>query len=393
MSQITTNITNAMLGDILTLTGNTGGAVGPTGGNVNIVGSGSVSVAGNAGTSTLTISSSGIVTIAGNTGTATGSTITFIGSASEGTPKFSASGSTVSLAFDDANFNLGIGTDALNTLAGTPTIGGVGNVVVGGDSGALISTGNENTMLGEGNGIILNTGSNNVMLGNSIGQSIISGSNNILIGNQTGRLYTGAESNNIIIAAGAWAGEIVGETNTLRIGEPSHSTITNAAYICGIQGVNVGSTASVVTIAGTNANQLGSAVLTAGTNIAITPGAGTITISATGADAFAWSVITANQTAAVFKGYFCNKAGTLALALPAASAVGDVIEVANINTATGTQFTQAAGQQIFFAGASTTSGATGTLTSSAVGDTLRMVCRVANLTWQVVSSLGNWSVV
>ena len=42
--------------DVLTLTGNSGGSVGPNvGGNINVVGSGGVSVAGNAGTNTLTI--------------------------------------------------------------------------------------------------------------------------------------------------------------------------------------------------------------------------------------------------------------------------------------------------------------------------------------------------
>ena len=47
-------------GDILNLTGNTGGAIAPDGGgNINIVGAGGVSVAGNAGAHTLTISSVG----------------------------------------------------------------------------------------------------------------------------------------------------------------------------------------------------------------------------------------------------------------------------------------------------------------------------------------------
>ena len=46
--------------DIETITGNSGGAVGPSAGfNVNLVGSGSISVAGNPGTNTLTISISG----------------------------------------------------------------------------------------------------------------------------------------------------------------------------------------------------------------------------------------------------------------------------------------------------------------------------------------------
>jgi len=40
-----------------TLTGNTGGAVGPTGNNINVIGVGPILVTGNPGTSTLTISS------------------------------------------------------------------------------------------------------------------------------------------------------------------------------------------------------------------------------------------------------------------------------------------------------------------------------------------------
>ncbi len=46
-------------GAVSTLTGNTGGAVGPTANNINVVGSGTIAVAGNPGTSTLTISVTG----------------------------------------------------------------------------------------------------------------------------------------------------------------------------------------------------------------------------------------------------------------------------------------------------------------------------------------------
>ncbi len=49
-----------MSGFLKTLTGNTGGAVGPDGSNnINIVGAGAISVAGNPGTNTLTISIAG----------------------------------------------------------------------------------------------------------------------------------------------------------------------------------------------------------------------------------------------------------------------------------------------------------------------------------------------
>ena len=44
---------------IETLTGNVGGAVGPTGNNINVVGSSSITVTGNPGTSTLTITYTG----------------------------------------------------------------------------------------------------------------------------------------------------------------------------------------------------------------------------------------------------------------------------------------------------------------------------------------------
>lgn len=135
--------------------------------------------------------------------------------------------------------------------------------------------------------------------------------------------------------------------------------------------------------------------ITAGTNISVTNGSGTITIASTGTASFSWAVITANQTAVVNNGYICNKGTTLALALPATAIVGDLIEVTGINTATGWQITQAANQQIFFGTTSTTLGATGTLTSSAIRDSVRLVCVVAGAStvWNVISSIGSPTVV
>lgn len=58
----TSTLTMSLLGgNPNTLTGNTGGAVGPTAGNINLVGSGVISVVGNPATSTLTIEQSGTV--------------------------------------------------------------------------------------------------------------------------------------------------------------------------------------------------------------------------------------------------------------------------------------------------------------------------------------------
>jgi len=162
-------------------------------------------------------------------------------------------------------------------------------------------------------------------------------------------------------------------------------TGTGAAieYIAGNSGGNVGPTgANVINLVGS-----GDVVVTG------VPGTSTLTISLGGAQGFEWSAISANQAAVTNNGYICNKASTLTLSLPAASSVGDLLEAVNNNTATGVQLTQAAGQQVFFGSVSTTLGATGTLTSSVLGDSVRLVCTVANTTWRVISSIGNWTFV
>lgn len=289
---------------------------------------------------------------------------------------------------------------------GNLTSSGTSNAAVGfqsmlaltsGDSNAAlgafalqgVTSGSANTSVGEASGG-MTSGSFNTALGFNALTGIGTGNYNLAIGWRAGTAYAGNRLSNIAIAnVGNSA-----DNNTIRIGTTGTGNAQqNRCFLAGTNGVDptggVG-TANVM-VQSSITEQLGTSVITAGTGISITPTTNLITIAATGAGAFAWSVITANQTAAVNKGYFCNKAGTLTLALPATSAVGDVIEVNNINTATGTQFTQAAGQQIFIGSSSTTLGATGTLTSSAVGDSLKIVCSVANTTWRVTSGWGNWT--
>ena len=182
---------------------------------------------------------------------------------------------------------------------------------------------------------------------------------------------------------------VIGDGTTVNVvGNPGTNTLTISAVGTGVVSSLTGNSGGPVFPTANNTNIVGTGSITVTGN----PGTSTLTISSSGA-VDTWSIITANQTAVVSNGYFCNKSGTLALALPAASVTGDIIEVSNENTALGIQFTQSAGQQILIGSSSTTLGAGGTLTSSAVGDTLKMVCYTPNTIWRVVSMVGNWSVV
>lgn len=61
MSFVYKNLTSVVpIGGIATLTGNSGGAISPTAGNINILGSGAVSVAGSGSTLTITVGATGM---------------------------------------------------------------------------------------------------------------------------------------------------------------------------------------------------------------------------------------------------------------------------------------------------------------------------------------------
>ena len=138
--------------------------------------------------------------------------------------------------------------------------------------------------------------------------------------------------------------------------------------------------------AANNLNILGAGSIT-------TAGAGsTVTISVSGSG-ITWSTIAASQTLAVQNGYFCiAPGGALVLLLPAVSVIGDVIEV-TLDGATSFSVTQGAGQSIKIGNTATTVGVGGSLSSTTQGDTLYMVCQTANLKWNVLSVIGNPTVV
>ena len=142
---------------------------------------------------------------------------------------------------------------------------------------------------------------------------------------------------------------------------------------------------------GTTASDPAAASLTAGTGVSITSASGAITINATGGG-MTWSTVTGStQAMAVNNGYVANYAGQLAFTLPTVSAVGDVVEVTGINTAAGWKIAYTTNQQIFY-GTSSATVTSGSIAATNIRDTVKLVCVVANLSWNVVFSVGNITV-
>jgi hypothetical protein len=132
-------------------------------------------------------------------------------------------------------------------------------------------------------------------------------------------------------------------------------------------------------------------VVGAGT-ITVSGNAGTNTLTISNAEP-AWVSISASQTMDPNVGYFCvSPGGALSLLLPPTSSQGDVISVA-LDGATSFTIAQGAGQSIVYGNNTTTVGVGGSISSTQQGDSLRLVNRIPNLRWQIVSSIGNPTIV
>lgn len=125
--------------------------------------------------------------------------------------------------------------------------------------------------------------------------------------------------------------------------------------------------------------------------ISVTGNSATNTLTISDMDA-AWQSVSASQSMVSNMGYFVvSPGGAVVLTLPSTSVQGDVIQVA-LDGATSFRIAQGAGQSILFGNQTTTSGVTGSLTTTQQGDTVRLVCRIPNQRFIVVSSLGNLTV-
>ncbi len=299
--------------------------------------------------------------------------------------------------------NLTVGDDTLISSipfnSGTLDVKAVVSVEGGTDAGGLVESRHSDTAgLGAQSIFARSRGSVAVpaivQANDSVGREVFMGFDGAeyvpcaqIVSQATGTIALGKVPGNIVFST---ADDATGAMQTA-------ATISNGQVLTLANALPIGSGGTGLTAAATDGQLLignGTgytlATLTAGSNIAITDAAGSITIAATDG-AIGWESITSNQTAVPGEGYFVT-ANAVEVALPAASPVGATFKIV-LAGGTSWEITQGAGQQIFFGNQSTTAGAGGSLESTAQGDTLELVCRVADLEWQVVSAIGNITVV
>lgn len=98
-----------------------------------------------------------------------------------------------------------------------------------------------------------------------------------------------------------------------------------------------------------------------------------------------------SQTMEPNTGYVPNNSGLVTLTLPVTAAFGKTIKVVG-KGAGGWKIAQNSGQTIYFGDKNTTTGTGGHIDSSNRRDSVELVCVTANTDWQVVSSVGNFSI-
>lgn len=272
-------------------------------------------------------------------------------------------------------FNVAMGQVALNDLTS-----GTGNVAIGYTALSDLTTGSSNVGIGQG-AMTDTTGSNNVAVGFNSMHGLAGGSNNIALGYVAGDNYTGTESSNIAIGSLG----TTGESNVIRIGTQGSGTgQQNAAFMAGITGVTVASSAVVGVDSFGELSSLGT-----GSVGQVLTSTGTTSPTWQSPGELLWQVNTTTPiTVVANNGYIANESSaTLVYNLPATAAVGNIVSFTNISSTKQWQIQANTGQTITLGTVSSTSA--GTATSTQNGDTVTLICTVANTNWQVISSIGN----
>jgi hypothetical protein len=399
--------------------GNTGAVQGVS----TAVGSTYLSVSG--ATGSVTFTNTGVHTVNGSTGAITNVALTtntlsqFASTTSaelatlisnetgSGSLVFAQSPAIVtSLTTSSATFAL------VNTTATTLNLGGAATTFTMGGTSGTASIRNPTLTLGNTNNtIVTNSGTTNYLAISPYGDiSLAPNSTAFSDGTLTSLVVT-----NAVNATGQV--QIVGGDLYLGNKSPDEFSVTPVNIV--FEGTSFNDNETTLTVVDPTADRTitfpdasGTVALTSGlvsslsgsTYISVSGSTGAVTITNTGvqtfngltgavlADAVPWSVITADQTAVINKGYFTNKSTLLTLTLPTTAAVGSVLRVSGM-TASGWKIAQNASEVIHFGKTDTTVGVSGYIQSTLARDAVELICCVADNEWNVLSSVGNITIV
>lgn len=180
-------------------------------------------------------------------------------------------------------------------------------------------------------------------------------------------------------------------------GGTGSTTLTNHAVLVGATtsttSLSVGSNGQVL-VGSAGANPAFATLTSSDGSIAFTTGAASLSLQVSGGGIVStWTVVTsASQTLAKANGYISNRAGLVTYTLPTVAAVGDRFSVTLINSGGSWTIVENASQTIKF-GSSDTTATTGSLSSTANGDTVDIICTVANTNFLVLDAVGNITIV
>lgn len=360
-----------------TITGNIGGALSPTAGNWNILGSstaaGTTPVQTSGSVSTLTVQVQKSQAIASTDATKVGLA-----------------------AFDSARFS--VDANGFVTLAGT----GAGETITGNTGGALAPTaGNWNIV---GTGSITTSGSVStltVQLTGLTNHAVQVGAGTATLTQVGPTANTGAVLQNNSGADPSYSTATYPSTTTINqiLYSSAANTVTglataNSAVLVttstGVPGFSSTMTNGQVIIGSTGATPT-AATLTAGVGISITNGASSITIAST-AGGFTWNDKATSYSAVAENGY--RSTATVTGSLPAAGAA-DGTTIKFQATTTNVHTISPATTDVIQIGNRTSTNGTGggSIASTAKGDTIELVYQNSSGTWFAQSLVGNWTVV
>jgi len=276
----------------------------------------------------------------------------------------------------------------VNTTATTLNLGGAATTLTMGGTSGTASIRNATLLLGNTNNTITtNTGTTNYITIQPYGNLTLAPTSTAI---SVGGTIPSLTVSNTVDAAG-------------------FVTVAGGDLLLGVKSTDGGSFTPVNIIfegASDNANETTLTVVdpTAARTISLPDASGTVALTSglvssfnglTGAvlaDAVPWSVITADQTAVINKGYFTNKSTLLTLTLPTTAAVGSVLRVSGM-TASGWKIAQNASEVIHFGNIDTTVGVSGYIQSTLARDSVELICCVTDNEWNVLSSVGNITIV